>query len=43
FVQLRLFDDCKEEFRRWTNKRRSLAMVVGFAAMSNPTKIKRRQ
>ncbi len=26
FVQLRLFDDCKEEFRSWTNKNRSLAI-----------------
>ena len=39
FVQLRLFDDCKEEFRSWTNKSRSLAIGAGFAAMSNPAKI----
>ena len=26
FVQLRLFDDWKEEFRSWTNKSRSLAI-----------------
>ena len=39
FVQLRLFDDWKEEFRSWTNKSRSLAIGAGFAAMSNPAKI----
>ena len=26
FVQLRLFDDWKEEFRSWANKSRSLAI-----------------
>ncbi len=36
FVQLRLFDDWKEEFRSWANKSRSLAIGAGFAAMSNP-------
>ena len=39
FVQLRLFDDWKEEFRSWANKSRSLAIGAGFAAMSNPAKI----
>ncbi len=38
FVQLRLFDDWKEEFRSWANKSRSLAIGAGFAAMSNPAK-----
>ena len=38
FVQLRLFDDYKEEFRSWANKSRSLAIGAGFAAMSNPAK-----
>ena len=38
FVQLRLFDDWKEEFRSWANKSRSLAIGEGFAAMSNPAK-----
>ena len=38
FVQLRLFDDWKEEFWSWANKSRSLAIGVGFAAMSNPAK-----
>ena len=38
FVQLRLFDDYKEEFRSWANKSRSLAIGSGFAAMSNPAK-----
>ncbi|ERK51286.1 hypothetical protein HMPREF1552_01080 [Leptotrichia sp. oral taxon 879 str. F0557] len=41
-VQLRLFDDCKEEFRSWTNKSRSLAIGAGFAAMSNPAKINKK-
>ena len=40
FVQPRLFDDWKEEFRSWTNKSRSLAIGAGFAAMSNPAKKK---
>ena len=38
FVQLRLFDDWKEEFRSWANKSRSLAIGAEFAAMSNPAK-----
>ena len=38
FVQLRLFDDWKAEFRSWANKSRSLAIGAGFAAMSNPAK-----
>jgi len=42
FVQLRLFDDYKEEFRSWTNKSRSLAIGAGFAAMSNPAKINKK-
>ena len=28
FVQLRLFDDWKEEFRSWANKSRSLAIGI---------------
>ena len=28
FVQLRLFDDYKEEFRSWANKSRSLAIGI---------------
>ena len=40
FVQLRLSDDWKEEFRSWINKSRSLAIGAGFAAMSNPAKNK---
>ena len=43
FVQLRLFDDWKEEFRSWANKSRSLAIGAGFAAMSNPAKKKKKQ
>jgi len=43
FVQLRLFDDCKEEFRSWTNKSRSLAIGAGFAAMSNPAKKRKKR
>ena len=43
FVRLRLFDDLKEEFRSWANKSRSLAIGAGFAAMSNPAKIKKKE
>jgi len=38
-----LSDDWKEEFRSWTNKSRSLAIGAGFAAMSNPAKIKKKE
>ena len=43
FVQLRLFDDYKEEFRSWANKSRSLAIGAGFAAMSNPAKKRKKR